>query len=264
MKHGLTGQSRPANLPAPPRPTPSSTVDQVLPAAARWVLVTALAGAFTGLIAGGVGGRLAMLALRLTSADSVRGIVSDDGFVIGRVTLGGTFSLLVVGTAFGLLGGFVHRLVAPCLIGPEWFRRLTTATGCGVVVGAMLIHQDGVDFNALTPHWFAVALFVAVPALYGVLIGPVQDRFDRPGSWINRGRFRRFVPALFLGPAIVPAAVLCGFAFLLRSAWLEVRHTMRVRYMAGSTALRALARVPWVAIVALGLVNLVDDIAAIV
>src|SRR5207247_2165450 len=145
------------------------------PAAARWVVATALAGACSGLIAGGVGGRLAMLALRLTSADSVRGIVSDDGFVIGRVTLGGTFSLLAVGTAFGLLGGFVHRLVAPWLIGPAWFRRFTTATGCGVVVGAMLIHRDGVDFTALTPHWFAVALFVAVPGLYGALIGPVQD-----------------------------------------------------------------------------------------
>jgi hypothetical protein len=234
------------------------------PAAARWVLATALAGACTGLLAGGVGGRLAMLVLRLTSADSVGGLVSDDGFVIGRVTLGGTFSLLVVGTAFGLVGGFVHRLVAPWLIGPGWFRRLTTATGCGVVVGTMLIHPEGVDFTALTPHWFAAALFMAVPAFYGALIGPVQDRFDRPGSWINRGRFRRFVPALFLGPAVVPAAVLSGFAFLFRLAWLEVRDTERFRDMASSTVLRLLARVPWVGIVGFGLVNLVDDIAAIV
>jgi hypothetical protein len=258
MKSGLPGQAPPAIAPLP------TTVEHGAPAAARWVLATALAGACTGLIAGGVGGRLAMLALRLTSADPVRGMVSDDGFIIGRVTLAGTFSLLAVGTAFGLLGGFVHRLVAPWLIGPRWFRHLTTAAGCGVVVGAMLIHQDGVDFTALTPHWFAVALFVAVPALYGALIGPVQDRFDHTDSWINRGRFRRFVPALFLGPMIVPAGVVCGIAFLFRSAWMPVHDTPPIRNMATNTALRVLARVPWVAIVALGLVNLVDDVAAIV
>ena len=258
MKSGLPGRARPTIAP------PSSTVEHGAPVAARWVLATALAGACAGLIAGGVGGRLAMLALRLTSADSVRGMMSDDGFIIGRVTLGGTFSLLATGTAFGLLGGFVHRLVAPWLIGPRWFRHLTTATGCGVVVGAMLIHQDGVDFTALTPHWFAVALFVAVPALYGALIGPVQDRFDHPGSWINRGRFRRFVPALFLGPFVVPAAVVCGIAFLFRLAWLQVRNTLPLRDMAANTALGVLARLPWVAIVALGLANLVDDVAAIV
>jgi hypothetical protein len=262
MKQGLVGQAR-HETPGPARPDPALP-GQVAPAAARWVLATALAGACTGLIAGGIGGRLAMLALRVTSAESVRGMVSDDGFVIGRVTLGGTFSLLAVGAAFGVLGGFVHRLVAPWLIGPGWFRRLTTATGCGVVVGAIIIHPDGVDFTALTPHWFAVALFVAVPALYGALIGPVQDHFDRSGSWINRGRFRRLVPALFLGPIVVPAAVVCGFAFLVRSAWLQAHGTIPIGQLPGNSALRVLARVPWVAIVALGLVNLVDDIAVIV
>src|SRR5258708_6692212 len=43
----------------------------------RWGLVA-------GAIIGGLGGRLAMLVLRLTSNGSVRGVKTSDGFVIGR------------------------------------------------------------------------------------------------------------------------------------------------------------------------------------
>lgn len=58
-----------------------------------------VAGITTGVLVVGVGSRLAMFALRLTSPEHVRGITSDDGFVIGRFTLSGTYNLLALGAA---------------------------------------------------------------------------------------------------------------------------------------------------------------------
>jgi hypothetical protein len=225
---------------------------------------TVLAGGVTGLVVGGLGGRLAMLVLRLTTGDAVHGVVSDDGFIIGQVTLGGTIGLCALGMAIGVLGGFVHRLVVPWLIGPRWFRRLTTAFGCGAVVGAMLVHRGGIDFTTLRPAGLAIALFVLIPALYGALIGPVQEACDRPDSWVNRHRVRR-VAAPILTIAVIPFALpMVVFFFLLAWAWGALRDTATVSWAASQPATGVIARAPWVAVVAVGVVDLVRDSLALV
>lgn len=43
-------------------------------------------GLVCGALVGGIGGRLAMLFLRVTSDPAVRGVETDDGFVIGEVS----------------------------------------------------------------------------------------------------------------------------------------------------------------------------------
>lgn len=85
-----------------------------------WILV--VAGISTGVVVVGVGSRLAMLVLRLTSPDRVHGLTSDDGFVIGRFTFGGTYNLLLLGAAIGVIGAATYRAVSPWLSGPAWSR----------------------------------------------------------------------------------------------------------------------------------------------
>jgi hypothetical protein len=82
----------------------------------RWRVIV-VAGISVGVVVGGVGSRVAMLVLRLTSPDHVRGVTSDDGFTIGRVTLSGTYNLLLLGAAVGIIGAAAYRVVAPWLIG---------------------------------------------------------------------------------------------------------------------------------------------------
>ncbi len=246
--------------PVADRPAPATSARQVL----RRFAATVLAGGVTGFLAGGVVGRLAMLVLRLTTGDAVHGVVSDDGFVIGQVTLGGTIGLLALGTAFGVIGALVHRLVVPWLIGPRWFRRLTTAFGSGVVVGAMLVHRGGIDFTRLKPAWLAIALFVLVPGLYGALIGPVQEYCDRPDPWVNRHRVRR-VAAPVLTLAFIPFSLpVLVVPFLMTWAWAGLRDSPALGRLAAHPVTGVAARVPWVAIVALGLVDLVGDAAALI
>jgi len=133
-----------------------------------------LVGALLGALVGGVLGRLAMLVLSRLNPEAT-GRLSDDGFVMGRVTLSGTLSLLLVGTALGLVGGVVYVLVRWLLFGPEWFQVVCVGLGAGVPVGNQVVHTDGVDFTVLQPFALSVALFVALPALYGVLLTLVVE-----------------------------------------------------------------------------------------
>jgi hypothetical protein len=140
-----------------------------------------LAGALAGLLVGGIGGRLAMLLL--TRLDpQVAGTVSDDGFVMGQVTVLGTLNLLAVGVGLGVLGAVFYAVLRPLMVGPRWFQVLSTSLGPAVVVGEMLVHTDGVDFRLFAPVELAIALFVLLPGLYAAALTGLAERWLRPGS----------------------------------------------------------------------------------
>ncbi len=80
--------------------------------------VLVVTGLSVGILAIGLGSRLAMFLLRLTSPDSVVGVTSDDGFTIGQFTLSGTYNLVTIGAAVGFIGAVAYVAVAPWLIGP--------------------------------------------------------------------------------------------------------------------------------------------------
>ena len=149
--------------------------------------VVVLVGVPVGVLAIGIGGRLAMLLLRLTSPPDVVGVTSDDGFEIGRVTLAGTYTLVNIGVAVGLLGALACLVVSPWLIGPTWFRATTVGVTAGALVGSMIFDADGVDFTRLHPLWLAVLLFLALPALVGALLLVLVDR-RRLGPAAGRDR----------------------------------------------------------------------------
>ena len=158
--------------------------------------VIIVAGVAAGVAFVGIGSRLAMMALRFTSPDHVRGIQSDDDFTIGKFTIGGTYNLLIIGAAVGMIGAMAYQGVARWLIGPTWFRRLTVGLASGAVGGSMLVHGDGIDFRLLKPMWLAIGLFVALPMLFGAMIGPIVDAVDRPDSWTARGSRQFFLPGV--------------------------------------------------------------------
>lgn len=176
-------------------------------------------GVPVGLLAIGLGGRLAMFLLRLTSPPDVIGVTSDDGFEIGQVTLAGTYNLVNVGVAVGLIGALACALVSPWLIGPAWLRATTVGLTAGALVGSLILHADGVDFTRLQPRWLAVALFVALPALVGALLLVLVDRATGAAPAASRGR-RRWLPFALvalapLGVAAVAVPVLVGAAALV-------------------------------------------------
>lgn len=126
----------------------------------RWVLLGGAAGALSGFLIGGVGGRLAMFVLRFTSSASVRGVESDDGFTIGRFSTE-TLFLLLFTTFIGLVLGIVCVALRSQLPGVHGAMMLVLAGG---TLGAtVIIKPDGADFTRLGPLPLAIALFTFIP-----------------------------------------------------------------------------------------------------
>jgi hypothetical protein len=203
-----------------------------------------------------------MLLLRVTSPETVRGVESDDGFVIGRVTLS-TFVLLALATGIGIIGAFAYRLVAPALIGPRWLHQLTVALGAGAVVGSVLVHPDGVDFTLLEPTWLAIAVFVAIPAGFGATIGPTLDRWDQTDAWVNRGRWRRWLLPIAVVAFIYPVVLFVLIAGAVMLGWDHADGVSAIHRFRSSRLLLNVLRAAWVVLAGFGLAALVNDIAAI-
>ena len=164
------------------------------------------AGFLAGVLIGGVGGRLAMLALRLTSDPSLNGVSTDDGFTIGRVSLQ-TLFLLGVTAGLGMAGGLFYLVVRRWI--PSRWRIPLMALFFALVGGAGLIGPSAVDFTLLSPLPLAVALFVVIPAAYGATMPWIAERLLREDSILRTGRWAwivGLVPLLFAN--IVGALVL--------------------------------------------------------
>lgn len=224
--------------------------------------VLVVGGISAGVLLIGVGSRLAMLLLRVTSPDRVRGVKSDDGFIIGQVTLAGTYNLLVLGAVFGVIGAAAYLMVAPWLIGPIWFRRLTTGLAAAAVVGSMLVHADGIDFTVLKPTWLAIGTFIALPGVFGVLVGVIVDAVGRPDSWTSRGRRRFILPALLIA-CFPPSAIVVLVAAAIFGAWVLVSDLDTIRTVRRSAPYALTLRAAWLIVAIIGLFAIVNDTRAL-
>ncbi|MSQ41560.1 MAG: hypothetical protein EXR65_00755 [Dehalococcoidia bacterium] len=135
-----------------------------------------VAGLICGLVIGGVGGRLAMFALRLTSGGALRGVETDDGFIIGSFT-GATLFLVIVTGFLGAAGGLAYLGVCEW-VPPRWRAAVYALLGA-TLGGAAVIRPEGVDFTELEPLRLAVAFFVILPAAYGAAVSLLAERLVR-------------------------------------------------------------------------------------
>ena len=227
-----------------------------LAAAADVLARVTLVGALSGVIAVGVLGRVAMLLLAYLNPVAT-GVTSDDGFVMGQFTLSGSLQLAASGLQFGVIGVFFYLALRGLMIGPGWFRLLSISLGPAVVIGAIIVHTDGVDFNLLEPVWLAAVLFVGVPFAYCALLHVLAVRALRADRPLPR-------PLLVLG--LLPWIFLLPLTLLLLGGFLAMRALRR-----GAPGRAFLARTwpGWVlrgalaALVVVSIVDLVRDVDAL-
>jgi hypothetical protein len=142
--------------------------------------IGSIAGALAALVWGGVGGRIAMRVLFLTSDDSVRGVESDSGFEIGTFSFGTVFLFVfvaIVGAIIGLFGGVLRMST----VGPTWLVASGVGLSNAAFFGALLVTPEGVDFRVLEPVWLAITLFVALPGFWGATVVVLAEWLARPG-----------------------------------------------------------------------------------
>lgn len=199
---------------------PASTVSAGLrPAAAsslRTGLLTLLAGGASGLVAGGILGRLGMRLLALTSPEIAQGRLTDDAARVGQFTLSGSATLAVSLSVFGAILGLAYLLVRRVLPASRSRRIAGTALLTGAVGGALLIHDHpSFDYTILQPTWLAVLLFLAVPATYGALLAYLVESFARP----DPPRFSGPMSRLWHGRAVTVAGTAAYWAFVAWGAY---------------------------------------------
>jgi hypothetical protein len=223
-----------------------------------WISLGAAAGGAGGALIGGVGGRLAMFLLRLTSDPAVRGIESDDGFVIGRFDVMSTLGLLLLTTILGAIVGLIVIAGRPFL--PRKAMPVAWAVAGAIAGGALLIHQDGVDFNALDPPALAIALFIAIPAAGAGLIAWLTEVYPR--FWWKRRKLTALAALAGL-PVVAVFPVAIGAALVGVIWWLAMQFPL-ARRMPGWKPARAAALVVFALVMALGLNDLARDVHALV
>jgi len=189
------------------RRSPASDVRDV----ADRILVGAAAGALAGAVVGGVGGRLVMLLLRLTSDPIVLGVTSDDGFEIGRFTLGGSVNLAGGMAAAGAANGALYVVLRSSI--PARLRAVLWPAFAAAVGGSQFVHADGVDFTLLDPLWLAVVSFVALPGLAALAVVLLVERWL--GSTEHRPRPALLAIAAALGTFGLVVAALLGAAVVV-------------------------------------------------
>ena len=197
-----------------------------------------------------------MFVLRVTSDPSLHGVKTDDGFIIGRFSQESLFLLLAT-AALGVLGGILYLGVRTWL--PERQRAALAGVFGGIVGGALVISPDGLDFTRLDPLPLAVAMFVALPALYGVTMSLFVERLLREDSRFNRskGWFLGLIPLLAVA-ASGPLGI--GLLVLLFGVWAFHRWPPEAGSLVRSSAVVWTGRAILLAVTGLGLVGLVGDI----
>lgn len=228
-----------------------------LAVAARPLSIGVVSGLVSGLVVGGIGGRIAMFVLRLTSNPSLHGVETDDGAIIGVISFASIFLLLVT-AAIGIMAGVLYLVIRDWL--PRRGRAAIAAAIGAIVGGAQLVKPTGLDFTALAPLWFAIALFVAIPAGYGAMISLLVERRLGDGEAATAPAWTVFVPlivVLLLGPvgfAIIGGA---GLVWLLARRWPSFATLWR------SPAVTWIGRAALVGFVAVRAAELVGDVGEI-
>jgi hypothetical protein len=177
------------------------------------------AGIAAGALVGGIGSRVVMRVLAITSAPEASGILTENGNRVGEITLGGTIGLTTAGVAIGMLGALVWLVVRRWIPWRGWRRGLLFGSVLLCLGGAFLIDPKNTDFAHLRPASLAVAMFAALFPLFGLLFVALAERWVRayphlrlrPGPIVAYG-----IPLFFLAlafPVLIGLAVFGGLGW---------------------------------------------------
>jgi hypothetical protein len=195
-----------------PRLAPGEWIAEAKAATRRWATVL-LIGVACGVVVTGVLSRLVMLLLAELNP-AAAGVRSDDGFIMGQITLSGSTQLALSGAQLGAIGAFLYMALRGLMIGPPWFRLLSISVGPGVVVGAILVHTTGIDFHLLRPLWLTIGSFVLLPVVFCAAMHLMAERALKHGGLQS-------MPLQVLGAAL--SIVALPLTLVLIIGWLIAR-----------------------------------------
>jgi hypothetical protein len=158
---------------------PEANRVRVLAEILRGILVAALAAAIVGAVVGGLGGRIVMRLAALIDPTSA-GFRTDNGNVIGDITLDGTLALVMFGgLLLGLLASVLWVIVAPWLPGTRAAQAISSGILAVAFASGFVVDSRNPDFAILDHDLVIVAILLAIPALFGLILPATIRRIDR-------------------------------------------------------------------------------------
>lgn len=177
-------------------------------------------GWICGLLIAGVLGRVIMRVLASESSPLVQGQLTDDQARVGDITVGGSIALALTGAFAGSIVGLVYLLALRILPTSALLRSAIFMTFAATVGGALFVHSyDSFDYSELDPVGLAVASFIVLPGLFGLVLPTVVDTLAGPDGWITTKApiVLLVIAAIVLsGPLVVVAAPAIGVALLVQ------------------------------------------------
>jgi uncharacterized membrane protein len=250
--------------------------DQTAGVIFRDIVRGGIAGVITGAIVGGIGGRVVMRLAFLVVPGSA-GSATENGNIIGQITLPGTLGLVVFGAIVGLFVGASWVALAPWIPGRGWSRALATVPLAIALGGVVLVDGTNADFAVLEHAPLVVAILLVLVGLSGFVVALTDERLDRVLPGVENGSAGRIAVygilamiggvltlPLLLGPVSESGRPRLGLvlAFLVVGGATIV--WWRLRSQGQSSPPRALllvARAGLVAMMILGTVDLTPEIS---
>ncbi len=170
-----------------------------------------LAGLIVGILLAGVGGRLVMRLAALLVPGSA-GAVTENGNVIGAITIGGSFALvLFIGLMTGAVAGSLWVTIRPWLPGSALARALV-AVPIAIALGTVgLVDDRNRDFAILGREPLVVASLVVLVASFGpalVLADRWLDGRLPSATSRNTGIFAGYVSVMAIGLVLTSVLVI--------------------------------------------------------
>jgi hypothetical protein len=148
---------------------PTRTLGDAMAARLRAAAIVAIGSGIAGAIVGGLGSRIVMR-LATLAAPEVRGAVTENGAVVGEITLAGTVALMVfAGFASTPLGAGAFVVAKPWLPRRTVPRGLVFGAFLLAMMGASVIDAGNADFVILGDRLLNVAMFSSLFLAFGVV-----------------------------------------------------------------------------------------------
>ncbi len=164
-----------------------------------WTALAFAAGATTGLLIVGAGGRLAMRLLAVTAGSGAEGLSTEAEEIVGEITFGGTLGfMLFVGIGAGVFSAVLYAVVQRFLPGGRmrglWFGALLL-----VLLATRIepLRTNNEDFDLVGPAWLAITLFSTLALAQGIAVATVMNRWSHTQPMLNRSRRAfRYLPVV--------------------------------------------------------------------
>lgn len=252
--------------------------DQVAGVIFRDMVRGGIAGVITGAIVAGLGGRVVMRLAFLVVPGSA-GSATENGNVIGQITLPGTLGLVLFGAIVGLFMGASWVALAPWIPGRGWRRALATVPLAIALGGVILIDGSNPDFSVLEHAPLVVAMLLLLVGVSGFVVALTDERLERllPGVEDgSAGRIAAYGILAMIGAVVTVPLLLSALfdggrprlgvalAFLVAGGATVVWWRLRSGGQTSpSRTLLLVARAGLVAIVILGTIDLAPEVSQI-